>query len=412
MSSSETDLHPVLAALAAVEQALADVAGSDPAWMPTGEKAQALLRTSTAIDRLTELQLRLLASADDVVAAEGARDAAAWLAQHGRRDRGECRRRLRLARALQHHAATAEALRAGRMCVAQAQAVVNAVDDLPIEVEPEVRGAAERRLVQEARSFDPRLLRILGRRVVDVVAPEVADGLEARLLEREERRAAQRTHLFRRRRGDGTSELRIRAADAVCDRLLTYLEAFTSPRRREAPRTTPADRRPYPQELGTAFAAFLETVDPARLPLHGGDATTVLVTVSLDALRGELGTAHAGDEPLPASEARRLACTASIVPAVLGGASQVLDLGRSRRLFSPAQRKALAVGQPTCRADGCDVPAAWTEAHHAGDPWARGGRTDLADGLLLCGHHHRRAHDRRYRADRMADGRVRFHRRT
>lgn len=410
MSQSEIHHHPVLAAVTVVEEALAEIADVDPVWMATGEKAQALLGVSTAIDRLTELQLRLLASADDVAAEEGARDAAAWLAQHGRRDRGECRRRLRLARALQLHAPTAEALRDGRMCVAQAQAVVDAVDELPIEVEPEVRGAAERRLVQEAETFAPRQLRILSRRVVDVVAPDLADDLEGRLLEREERRAAQRTHLYRRRNGDGTSDLRIRAADAVCDRLLTYLHAFTSPRRSGV--EPAADRRPYPQQLGTAFASFLEAVDPARLPLHGGDATTVLVTVSLDALRDQLGTAYVGDEPLPASEARRLACTAAIVPAVLDGASQVLDLGRSRRLFSPAQRKALAVSQPTCRADGCDVPAAWTEAHHAGNPWARGGRTDLADGLLLCGHHHRRAHDRRYRTDRMADGRVRFHRRT
>lgn len=410
MSSSETDLHPVLAAVAAIEHALGEVADVDPDWMVTGEKGQALLRVSTAIDRLTELQLRLLAGADDVAAAEGARDVAAWLAQHGRRDRGECRRRLRLARALQHHTPTAEALREGRTNVGQAHTIVDAIDDLPIEVEPEVRSAAERRLVEEAATFAPRQLRILGRRVVDVIAPEVAEEIEARLLEREARRAARRTHLYRRRNGDGTSDLRIRVSDAVCDRLLTYLDAFTSPRRAGA--EPAADRRPYPQQLGTAFASFLEAVDPARLPLHGGDATTVLVTVSLDALRDQLGTAYVGDEPLAAAEARRLACTAGIVPVVLGGVSQVLDLGRSRRLFSSAQRRALAINQPTCRADGCEVPAAWTEAHHAGDPWSRGGRTDLADGLLLCGHHHRRAHDRSYRTERTADGRVRFHRRT
>jgi hypothetical protein len=233
--------------------------------------------------------------------------------------------------------------------------------------------------------------------------------LERRLLEKEEKRAARRTYLSTRRNGDGTTDIRIRVSDLVCDRFLTYLESFASPRREGA--APPEDRRPCEQRLGSAFAAFLETVDPSRLPLHGGDATTMLVTVDLEVLRSGIGIAHAGDAQLSAGEARRLACTASIMPMVLGGASQVLDAGRTRRLFSPAQRRILAVSQPTCRGIGCDIPAAWCEAHHAGEPWARGGRTDLADGVLLCSFHHHRAHDGHYQLDRMPDGQVRFHRR-
>lgn len=168
-----------------------------------------------------------------------------------------------------------------------------------------------------------------------------------------------------------------------------------------------------PRRLGRAFCSLLETLDPQRLPLHGGDATTVIVTVSLDALRAELAAAGVATvDRLTAAEARRLACTAKIVPAVLGGKSEVLDLGRSARLFSPAQRKALAVRDRRCRAEGCTIPAAWCEAHHAGHPWSRGGKTDLADGLLLCSHHHHRVHDPDYAHTRLADGDLRFHRRT
>ena len=162
----------------------------------------------------------------------------------------------------------------------------------------------------------------------------------------------------------------------------------------------PDDRRPYDQRLGHAFGAFLETVDPSRLPLHGGDATRVLVTVDLATLRGDLGLGSGGglvgDAPVSAGHVRRLACTSGIIPVVLGGASEVLDLGRTRRLFAPVQRKALALRQPTCRAEGCSIPAAWCEAHHAGDPWVRQGRTDLAEGRLLCSFHHHLAHDPRY----------------
>ncbi len=357
----------------------------------------------------------MLASADDVAQEEGMRDAAAWLAHATRVDSAEARRDLRLARALDRdHPAAREAMRDGALSRAQAEIVVRSVDDLPRTLDPELRRSAERHLVGEALAFAPRRLRRLGRRLLEVVAPEVADAHELRLLQREETRAAAVTSLTTRRRGDGTTDLRIRCADAVADRLLTYLHAYTNPRQpgQRSEEAAGTDRRPYDQRLGHAFGTFLEAVDPRRLPLHGGDATTVIVTIDFEALRSGLGTALVDDTVITAADARRLACQASILPLVLGGESEPLDLGRSRRLFQPPQRKAMAVRDRTCRAVGCDVPAAWCEAHHVGAPWAQGGVTDLAEGVLLCSWHHHRAHDHRYETDRMADGRVRFHRRT
>ena len=174
-----------------------------------------------------------------------------------------------------------------------------------------------------------------------------------------------------------------------------------------------ADRIPVDRKRGQAFCALLEAIDPKRLPVHGGDATTLIVTVSLEELRKELGTAELGPaDKLTAGEVRRLACTAQIIPAVLGGKSEVLDLGRSSRLFRPAQRKAMIIRDRECRAEGCTIPAAWCEAHHWGTPWAEGGRTDLKDGVLLCNWHHHRAHDPTYDSSRMPNGDVRFSRRT
>ncbi|MDP3894114.1 DUF222 domain-containing protein [Nocardioides sp.] len=402
--------HPVPAAMAVVDGALGEVAEVDPIYMSTQDKATALIGLSTLIDRVEELRMRVLATADDVASRDGARDAAAWLGHHGRRDRGECRRRHRLARSLATRETTAQALRDGTVNLAQAEVITRAIEALPDEIDPGVRAQAEERLVTEAARFGPRALRVMGRRILDVVAPEVSEGLEANQLKKEEEQAAKRTSLTTRRNGDGTTDIRIRVPDQVADRLLTYLNAFTAPRR-ERP-SAPDDRRPYDQRLGQAFAAFLEAADPDRMPLHGGDATTVLVTIDLKVLLGQLGVALIGDEPITASEARRLACMANIIPVVLGGESQVLDLGRTRRLFSPAQRKALAVRQPTCRAEGCDIPADWCEAHHGADPWSQGGKTNLDDADLYCPFHHHRIHDHRYRADRLPDGRVRFHRRT
>ena len=247
-----------------------------------------------------------------------------------------------------------------------------------------------------------------------------------------ERRASAATRLTLHVRGDGSVDLRARIPEATAARLQTYLEAFTAPRRAATagsgagtdwatPGTADASvvdetdgrRVPAEQRRGQAFCALLEAVDPDRLPRHGGTATTVVVTIPYDGLASKTGVGVLGDGTrTSASEVRRLACGAGILPAVLDGDSEVLDLGRTRRLFTSAQRKALAITQPTCRADGCTVPSTWCEAHHAGDPWCRGGRTDLADGMLLCSWHHHRIHDDRYLVQNTPDGGVRFHRRT
>ncbi len=102
-------------------------------------------------------------------------------------------------------------------------------------------------------------------------------------------------------------------------------------------------------------------------------------------------------------------------PAVLGGESQVLDLGRSARYFTDSHRRALATSYDACAADGCERPFAWTDVHHR-RPWATGGATNLSEAIPLCGFHHRRIHDDRY-AHRQRPGpagttTVEFHRRT
>jgi uncharacterized protein DUF222 len=253
-------------------------------------------------------------------------------------------------------------------------------------------------------------LRRLGRRILEVAAPDACEQAEGRALEREERRAAALTSLSLRRIGDGATRVSGRLPDLVADRLRTYLEAYTSPRHDG---TGDEGVRLPRRRLGEAFASFLESVDPRRLPLHGGDSTTVLVTIDLDAMQSQLaGVGLVGEEPISAAEARRLACTAQIIPVVLSGKSEVLDLGRASRFFRPGQRKAMAVRDRRCRAEGCTIPAAWCEAHHAGLPWSGGGRTDVSDGVLLRSWHHHRAHDPRYDARRLPSGDYRFHRRT
>jgi hypothetical protein len=119
------------------------------------------------------------------------------------------------------------------------------------------------------------------------------------------------------------------------------------------------------------------------------DKAKILVTISHDALAGKVcggGTSQDGHH-LSAGTVRRLACDASIIPVVLGGPSEPLDVGTTRRLFTPAQRTAVHLRDRGCTFPGCTMPAGWTDIHHVVH-WIFGGDTDLLNAAALCRRHH------------------------
>jgi len=154
------------------------------------------------------------------------------------------------------------------------------------------------------------------------------------------------------------------------------------------------DDRTMPQRRADAAEELLRHAITCDRP--GGDhpAVTMVVRMTLDQLVERLGSAQIDgiDAPISATTARLLAAEANIIPAVLGGAGEVLDLGRTRRLFTPAQRLALAEQYGGCAFPGCAHPPSYTEAHHI-RWWSHDGPTDLANGILLCSFHHHRVHD-------------------
>jgi hypothetical protein len=156
-------------------------------------------------------------------------------------------------------------------------------------------------------------------------------------------------------------------------------------------------KQPDPRSAPTRRAdALLELIGRAVSSPEGAPTTPrtkLVVTMTLEALLDALRGAGVTDtdEVLSAGTVRRLACEAQIIPMVLGGPSQVLDLGQSSRFFSPAQRLALGRRDGGCSYPGCTVPAAWCDAHHVVH-WSHGGRTDPGNGALLCGRHHTIVH--------------------
>ncbi|WP_432476685.1 DUF222 domain-containing protein [Nocardioides sp. GXQ0305] len=360
--------HPLERCAAAVGAAIDAASGSQPHFLSTAAKRDVLLGLSRQIARLEGLRMAVLAAAGDVAEADAARSTGAWLAVGAGLERPEGRRLERLAASLEgRYSALREALLDGDVSRAQAESIAAALDELPSDVESSVRAEAERHLVARAAEFGPRELRTLGRRVLDVVAPEVADEHERRALEAAERRAHRRMRVVRRALGDGLVRITADLPILHADLLSTQLHAYASPRRDHlegADRRDPdtGERIPYPRLLAQAFCSLLERLPTQDLPRQGGSAASLVVTIDHDRLCADLGAARlASGHALSVGEARRLACNAGILPMVLGGASQPLDVGRAKRFHTPAMRTAMAVRDRECRATGCDIPAAWCE---------------------------------------------------
>ncbi|MEV6970673.1 DUF222 domain-containing protein [Hamadaea sp. NPDC051192] len=145
-------------------------------------------------------------------------------------------------------------------------------------------------------------------------------------------------------------------------------------------------------------------MNAGELPDNGGEKPHLTITLPWDALQAKVGAGllDTGDLLTPET-VRRLACDAMIIPAVLGGDGQVLDVGRARRLIDGPLRRALVLRDKGCAFPGCDRPPQWCHGHHVRS-WADGGDTCLANSVLLCGFHHREIHHGHWEVRMRPDG--------
>jgi hypothetical protein len=281
--------HPVLSVYAAIDAAFDEITGVDPTYMSMEQRQAALVHSARVRARADAWELRLLAASGDIAEATGARSSAAWVAVETREAHGVVRRRASLASALDERwGEVGTGLEVGVLNLAQARVIVEALDALPDELDPVLLGKAQAHLVEQASQFGPRELARLGERVLEVVAPEVADEADYQKLLAAERRASSATKVFFRPRGDGSTDFNARFPDHVAHRLRTYLDGYTSPRNKSL---GDVDALSLSRRRGEAFCAVLENLPASGLPRQGGTATTVAVTVELDSLLDDLGRA-------------------------------------------------------------------------------------------------------------------------
>lgn len=153
------------------------------------------------------------------------------------------------------------------------------------------------------------------------------------------------------------------------------------------------DPRPATQRRADALVEIIRrgVSSPGEEPQT--EKAQVVVTIGLDALLEGVqgaGVTSTG-EVLPPGVVRRMACDGGIIPAVLGGKGEVLDLGRAARWFTRGQKRAIWLRDQGCTFPGCTMPPQWCDAHHV-DWWSRGGATDVTNGALLCQRHHTKVH--------------------
>jgi Domain of unknown function (DUF222)/HNH endonuclease len=295
------------------------------------------------------------------------------------------------------------------------------------ELPAQVAAEAEPVLLDAARRLDPPQLR---RAVAHLRLVADPDGTSDQAERRHQRRG-----LWVSATWEGMVALQGLLEPEAGQILVAALEPLARP-------ANAADDRSGAQRRADALAELARrNLEGGRLPQAGGVRPQLLVTVDLHSLLGHpgVGGEAGGPVPLDPETCRRLACDGAItrvlvtrhqtdftldgpggdgglaaqlqaamtrLPPTLGGApTQPLEVGRTTRVVTSAQRAALVVRDGGCAVAGCERPPAWCEAHHLVH-WLHGGPTDLANLALVCRAHHRAVHEGGWRLGRDPDGRL------
>lgn len=150
------------------------------------------------------------------------------------------------------------------------------------------------------------------------------------------------------------------------------------------------------QVAATAFMRLVTSKRAAATPPVNVGVLIDLTTIT-SGRHAETTCEYSDGTPMPIETARRLACDANIIPMVLGGEAQPLDVGRAKRHATPAQRTALRSMHRTCAVGECEREFDDCEVHHLAEWDQHHGPTDLENLLPLCGYHHHRVHEGRWR---------------
>ncbi|MFZ2510327.1 MAG: DUF222 domain-containing protein, partial [Gordonia sp. (in: high G+C Gram-positive bacteria)] len=300
--------------------------------------------------------------------------------------------------------ATEAAAAAGLVGRENVLVIAEVMDKIPAAASVEDRATAEVALAEAAATLGPDGVAMVGHRILAWLDP---DGALSEDTDRQRRRGFSVQPQDRQL----MSKIRARLTPAARARLEVMLTQWAAlgmnnPDDPESPRG--AADQPGLDPAALAAAAERDTRTPSQrnhdgllalmeweraqtgVAPGGSLASELVITVSDTDLARHAGVAvTATGTRLPVGDLVNLAGTITPWMEVFAGAtSQVLYLGRGRRIASRAQRLALFGRDRGCTAPGCAVPFVRTQAHHMPD-WADGGCTDIDRLGGACGKHNR-----------------------
>jgi hypothetical protein len=390
---------------AALDDALGQCRAVDVTALPDVALLAELDGLLAARDVLDGLIARRLEVADvrQATVAECGLTTTMWLRSHARLSAHEARQRMFVARSLAHSAVLAETVDAGQVTQASARIIASTLRQL----DPDDREAGAGILVELAAQAPPEQVGVAARHLLHATA--AAETREAA----EQRRLAGR-YLTIDATYDGMYAVTGMLPPDTGEALAAAVGALAQPAGGNDERSAGQRRA---DALGQV-ARHLLACD--GLPDNGGERPQLVLTLNYadlsDALTGSGHAATPGDTDLtdrrnasglPASVLRRLACDAAVIPAVLGAAGEVLDIGRATRTWPTAIRRAARLRDRGCTFPGCAAGLDQCDLHHLVF-WADGGTTSLTNAAHLCAFHHWLIHDKHWTARRTRDGTLLF----
>ena len=391
-----------LAVTSAVAHALADVDAVRTGMRRDDVSDSEVLNT---LELMVRLQRQVNGTVSVLMAAAEARDAArrttnspleVVLTASGQESVPQVRNQVFQAGILATRPKVHDAAATGRITLSQARAIRDVVENLPQSLDEAQKNRAEEFLFSAAERLPADKLRAMTDTVLDEVAPEAKDTPEQRQVKLAllDTRAANRRCMRFGVPADGSIDFHGSLPQIEGTRLKNLVESIATRDYRAAKdrvdrerlATTPDQR--LADALTRIVGVALQKADGEQgdtIPLGAAQVTVLIREQDLLDRATETGRLPDGTE-VSAGDLRRMLCDAGVIPVVLGSRSEVLDLGRTRRLASSALRHALALRDGHCAFPGCTVPIHRCELHHI-TPWQCGGLTSLDNLVALCTRH-------------------------
>ena len=272
----------------------------------------------------------------------------------------------------------------GEVAADHVRTVIDTLHRLPDRLGADVTDRAEQTLVSYAVEIDPGQFRRIARHLEVVLNP---DGV----LNEREAAAKVAFTIGARSSATGLTSINGYLDDLGVATLRAAIDGLAAPK---PDLDGVKDIRPAAMRRAHALVELCaHALSTDALPEQAGERPHITVTLNWDLIRDRIAEATLDSgQPLSPAATRELLCDAKVIPAVLGGAGEVLDLGRSARTFNRATRRAITLRDQGCAWPGCDRPPAWTQCHHVAW-WVRDfGDTSYHNGCLLCSFHHAEIH--------------------